>query len=89
MIDQVTEQLAKIQLKGMIPIASWCNFMTRVYKKKDEDVATYIAGIVEDESMDDEEKREVIAEFLSETTVTTWSCVVWYMSWFKLGWKHG
>ncbi|KAI8138954.1 hypothetical protein BJV82DRAFT_673063 [Fennellomyces sp. T-0311] len=49
MIDQVTEQLAKIQLK-------------------DEDVATYIAGIVEDESMEDEEKREVIAEFLSETT---------------------
>ncbi|KAI8988602.1 hypothetical protein BDF20DRAFT_833436 [Mycotypha africana] len=35
---------------------------------KDDDIAEYIAGIVEDASMEEEEKRDVITEFLSEAT---------------------
>lgn len=49
LVDQVTEQLATIELK-------------------DEDISEYITGIVEDESMEEEEKREVISEFLAEAT---------------------
>lgn len=36
----------------------------------DEDISEYITGIIEDESMEEEEKREVISEFLSEATVS-------------------
>ncbi|KAF1803069.1 hypothetical protein FB192DRAFT_1366268 [Mucor lusitanicus] len=35
---------------------------------KDDDIAEYITGIIEDESMEEDEKREVISEFLSEAT---------------------
>ncbi|KAI8647429.1 hypothetical protein BD408DRAFT_408543 [Parasitella parasitica] len=35
---------------------------------KDDDISEYITGIVEDVSMDEDEKREVISEFLSEAT---------------------
>lgn len=37
----------------------------------DEDIAEYIVGIVQDETIEDEEKREVIGGFLAETTVTS------------------
>lgn len=36
----------------------------------DDDIAEYITGIIEDESMEEDEKREVISEFLSEATVS-------------------
>lgn len=36
----------------------------------DEDISEYITGIIEDESMEEDEKREVISEFLSEATVS-------------------
>ncbi|GAA5801341.1 hypothetical protein HPULCUR_006787 [Helicostylum pulchrum] len=49
LVDQVTEQLATIELK-------------------DEDISEYITGIIGDESMEEDEKREVISEFLSEAT---------------------
>lgn len=35
----------------------------------DEDIAEYIVGIVQDDTIEDEEKREVIGGFLAETTV--------------------
>ncbi|KAI7906113.1 uncharacterized protein BX663DRAFT_581397 [Cokeromyces recurvatus] len=49
LFDQVTEQLAIIDLK-------------------DDDISEYITGIIEDASMEETEKREVISEFLSEAT---------------------
>ncbi|KAI8978526.1 hypothetical protein BDB01DRAFT_726279 [Pilobolus umbonatus] len=49
LLDQVTSQLASIELQ-------------------DEDIAEYITGIVQEESMADEEKKEVISDFLSEAT---------------------
>ncbi|EIE78431.1 hypothetical protein RO3G_03135 [Rhizopus delemar RA 99-880] len=49
LLDQVTEQLAHIELR-------------------DDDISEYITGIVQDESIDDDEKREVITEFLAEAT---------------------
>lgn len=78
-VDKVTEQLALIELKGNL---------TYIYSKKkrwiltvensnlDDDISEYITGIIEDESMEDDEKREVISEFLSEATVSlTWTHV--------------
>ncbi|KAI9478406.1 MAG: hypothetical protein EXX96DRAFT_482899 [Benjaminiella poitrasii] len=35
---------------------------------KDDDISEYISGIIEDGSMEEDEKREVISEFLSEAT---------------------
>ncbi|CEP16563.1 hypothetical protein [Parasitella parasitica] len=35
---------------------------------KDDDISEYITGIIEDASMEEDEKREVISEFLSEAT---------------------
>ncbi|KAI8880123.1 hypothetical protein K501DRAFT_191956 [Backusella circina FSU 941] len=35
---------------------------------QDEDISEYITGIIQDESIEEEEKREVITEFLAETT---------------------
>ncbi|KAI7892482.1 uncharacterized protein EV154DRAFT_418603 [Mucor mucedo] len=35
---------------------------------KDEDISEYITGIIGDDSMEEDEKREVISEFLSEAT---------------------
>ncbi|RCH86240.1 hypothetical protein CU098_009362, partial [Rhizopus stolonifer] len=37
-------------------------------KRVDDDISEYITGIVQDESIDDDEKREVITEFLAEAT---------------------
>lgn len=42
--------------------------------KIDEDISEYITGIIGDESMDEDEKREVISEFLSEATVSFIPC---------------
>ncbi|KAI8381573.1 uncharacterized protein BYT42DRAFT_567003 [Radiomyces spectabilis] len=35
---------------------------------KDDDISEYIAGIVQEDSLEDDEKREAISEFLAETT---------------------
>ncbi|KAL0089657.1 hypothetical protein J3Q64DRAFT_1729586 [Phycomyces blakesleeanus] len=35
---------------------------------KDDDISEYIAGIVQEDSLEEEEKREAISEFISETT---------------------
>lgn len=70
LVDQVTEQLATIELKGNIDL-SYFQLKTLWLKSAviDEDISEYITGIVEDESMEEEEKREVISEFLAEATV--------------------
>lgn len=40
----------------------------------DDDISEYIAGIIQDDSMEDDEKREVITGFLAEATVRRKVC---------------
>lgn len=79
-VDKVTEQLALIELKGNLTniyskkIIKKCWILTVENSNLDDDISEYITGIIEDESMEDDEKREVISEFLSEATVSlTWT----------------
>lgn len=68
LLDQVTEQLAHIELKGTKQQNKKKNKKKELIEL-DDDISEYITGIVQDESIDDDEKREVITEFLAEATV--------------------